>query len=200
MADFGTLESGTPLPPVSAHDLKRIRDLIQDPKGQPTVREVGSVGLSARMISETREPGADVIAVFFRAVLLQHLFQTGLLDDWREGNEPADLVFRGPYCRHGHLGGRMATPSDKAPEFLWSIGNFGQPAPSHSPQTPFVASVTCRSRTFTIPSRGQPHGPGSRVRRGASTCRSWHRKRFGGPSHRRHSAQTTASSLERARG
>ena len=94
MTDFGSLESGTPLPPVNANDLKRVWYLIQAHKGQPTEQDVGTVGFSARMISQPCEPGADVIAVFFRAVLLKHLFQTGLLDDWREGNEPTDPVFR----------------------------------------------------------------------------------------------------------
>jgi hypothetical protein len=46
------------------------------------------------MISQQCGPGADVDAVFFRVALLQHLFEAGLLNDWREENEPAALVFR----------------------------------------------------------------------------------------------------------
>jgi hypothetical protein len=58
--------------------------------------EVGAqrVGIAAPLIAEQCEAGANVVAVFFRAVLLQHLFQAGLLDDWREGSEPTDPVFR----------------------------------------------------------------------------------------------------------
>jgi hypothetical protein len=33
-------------------------------------------------------------AVFFRAALLQHLLESGMLNDWRERNEPAALVFQ----------------------------------------------------------------------------------------------------------
>ena len=95
MTDFGSLESGTPLPPVNAHDLKHVWYLVQRIAMDQTA-EVGaqSVGIAPPLIAEQCEPGADVIAVFFRAVLLQHLFQAGLLDDWREGNEPTDPVFR----------------------------------------------------------------------------------------------------------
>jgi hypothetical protein len=52
------------------------------------------IGIDAKIISRQCAPAADVKAVFFRAALLQHLFQSGLLDDWREGSEPAALVFQ----------------------------------------------------------------------------------------------------------
>ena len=95
MSGFGSLKSWTPLLPVNADDLKRVWYLVQRIAMDQTA-EVGaqSVGIAAPLIAEQCEPGADVIAVFFRAVLLQHLFQAGLLDDWREGNEPTDPVFR----------------------------------------------------------------------------------------------------------
>jgi hypothetical protein len=51
-------------------------------------------GIDAKIISQQCAPATDVNAVFFRAALLQRLFQSGLLDDWREGSEPAALVFR----------------------------------------------------------------------------------------------------------
>ena len=81
--------------PVNADDLKRVWYLVQRIAMYQTA-EVGaqSVGIAAPLIAEKCEAGADVIAVFFRAVLLQHVFQAGLLDDWRDGNEPADPVFR----------------------------------------------------------------------------------------------------------
>ena len=52
------------------------------------------MGISASLISGQYGPGADVNAIFFRAALLQHLFQSGLLNDWREGNEPSAVVFQ----------------------------------------------------------------------------------------------------------
>ena len=95
MTDFGPLESGTPLAPVTAHDLRRVWSLIQGMTGQLEQKGITEgLGFDARLISQHCEPGADVIAVFFRAALLQHFFQAGLLDDWREANELSDPVFR----------------------------------------------------------------------------------------------------------
>src|SRR5690349_18789279 len=95
MSGFGSLESGTPLLPVNANDLKRVWHLVRRIAMDQTAQAgAQSVGIAAPLIAEQCEPGVDVIAVFFRAVLLQHLFQAGLLDDWREGNEPSDPVFR----------------------------------------------------------------------------------------------------------
>ena len=84
------LHSDTPLGPVGADDLKRVWSLIRS-----VIADHGTgIGIDVRMISKQCGPGADANAVFFRAALLQHLFESGLLDDWREGNEPAALVFQ----------------------------------------------------------------------------------------------------------
>lgn len=88
--EIGPLESDTPLRPVGADDLKRVWSLI---RGVIADHGLG-VGIDAKMISQQCGPDADVNAVFFRAALLQHLFESGLLNDWREGNEPAPLVFQ----------------------------------------------------------------------------------------------------------
>jgi len=89
MTESGPPESGTPLPPVNADDLKRVWGLIRN-----MVVDYGFSGIDERMISRQCEAGVDVNAVFFRAALLLYLFQSGVLDDWSEGNEPADPVFR----------------------------------------------------------------------------------------------------------
>ena len=47
-----------------------------------------------RSDDQRRHGFSDVTAVFFRAALLLHLFQSGLLDDWRKDKEPAESVFR----------------------------------------------------------------------------------------------------------
>jgi hypothetical protein len=96
MSDFGSLESGKPLSPVNADDLKRVWYLIEQVAiDRPARGEAqGGVGIAARLIAQQCEAGADVIAVFFRVTLLQQLFQSGLLDKWREGNEPRDPVFQ----------------------------------------------------------------------------------------------------------
>ena len=84
------LESSTPLPSVNPDDLKRLWGLMRK-----AIADHGpGIGLDAGYISQQCDPGADVNAVFFRAALLQHLFESGLLDDWREGSEPKTLVFQ----------------------------------------------------------------------------------------------------------
>jgi hypothetical protein len=82
------LRSDTPLSPVVADELKRVWDLIR------SVIAGGGTGIASKLISEQCSPGADANAAFFRAALLQYLFDAGLLDDWREGNEPTALVFQ----------------------------------------------------------------------------------------------------------
>jgi hypothetical protein len=96
MSGFEHLKSGTPLPPVNVDDLTRGWDMVKRAAMDQTaeVGVQGSVGIAARLIAEQCEPGANVLAVFFRAALLQHLFQAGLLDEWRKGDRPSDSVFQ----------------------------------------------------------------------------------------------------------
>jgi hypothetical protein len=100
--DFGSLRStvdrlgfGKPLPPVNAEDLKRVWRLIQQVAiDRPDARGAqGGASIHLRLITEQCEAGADVFAVFFRASILQHLLQKGLLDKWSDGNELGDSVF-----------------------------------------------------------------------------------------------------------
>ena len=88
LMESGPLESDTPLRPVGADDLKRVWDLIRS-----LIADHGHGVIDERLISRCC-PDADVKAVFFRAALLRYLFESGLLNDWREGNEPAALVFQ----------------------------------------------------------------------------------------------------------
>ena len=94
MFDVGSLESGKPFPPVDHHDLERVWQLIHAPTRQSTDVATQPSSICERLISQHCEPGADSIALVFRAGLLEHLFQAGLLNDWCEGNQPTDLVFR----------------------------------------------------------------------------------------------------------
>jgi hypothetical protein len=90
VAETEPLEPDTPLRPVDAEDLARVWRLVQK-----VITDHGKgVGIDARMISQQCSPGVDVHAVFFRAALLQHLFESGLLNPWREGDEPASSVFQ----------------------------------------------------------------------------------------------------------
>jgi hypothetical protein len=90
VSESGSLESlleSRPLPPVNAEDLKRVWELMQRVKAEHGSHGVG-IAIDKRFISQQCDPSADVIAVFFRATLPQSLFQSGLLDHWREANEP----------------------------------------------------------------------------------------------------------------
>ena len=84
----GSLESDSRLRPVNADDLKRVWGLIRK------ITDHGAGGIGGNMVAQQCGPGADWNAVFFRAALLHHLFESGMLNDWRKGNEPAALVFQ----------------------------------------------------------------------------------------------------------
>src|ERR1051326_6253949 len=104
MNGFGSLRStvessfgfGKPLPPVNAEDLKRVWRLIQQCAiDRPDAGGAqGGTSIALRLIAQQCEAEADVLAVFFRASILQHLSQKGLLDKWRDGNEFGDSVFQ----------------------------------------------------------------------------------------------------------
>jgi len=70
--------------------LKRVWGLIRKIVADHGV----GVSIGKEMISQQCGPGADLNAVFFRAALLHQLFELGVLNDWREGNEPEALVFQ----------------------------------------------------------------------------------------------------------
>ena len=94
MSGFESLESGTPLPPVNADDLKRVWKMIQQVElAKP---EVGAqfTGIGVKLIAEQCKTSTDVLGVFFRAALIQCLFAHGFLDKWREGNGLSDPVFQ----------------------------------------------------------------------------------------------------------
>jgi len=51
------------------------------------------VGWDVSLINRQCSPG-DPLAVFFRVALLRPLLQSGLLDNWRDGDRPRDVVFQ----------------------------------------------------------------------------------------------------------
>lgn len=73
MTESGAFGSHTPLHCVNADDLKRVWGLIRKVVADHGV----GVGIDEGMISQQCDPGADLNAVFFRAALLQHLFESG---------------------------------------------------------------------------------------------------------------------------
>ena len=93
MLDFKSLSSGAPIPPVNASDLKRVWALTsEEPRRESAAG--GSVGWDVRLIADQCSQRADPLAVFFRAALLGPLLEGGLLDEWRKGDRPADVVFQ----------------------------------------------------------------------------------------------------------
>jgi hypothetical protein len=93
MLNFESLSSGKPVPAVEASDMKRVWELTSEasrPEGVPP----GSVGWGAHLIAAQCSQGADPLAVFFRVALLRPLLKSGLLDEWRDGDCPGDVVFQ----------------------------------------------------------------------------------------------------------
>lgn len=92
--DLRDLASDTPLAMVDPGDLRRVWHFTRAVQETAKAAEQpGSVGIDIRLIEKECQPGTDVMAVFFRAALIPGLFDQGLLDEWREGNEPGDAVF-----------------------------------------------------------------------------------------------------------
>jgi len=107
------LESGAPLPQVSADDLRRVWHLTRTLKAeacQATGKEASSVGIDARLIAGQCQPGADFQAVFFRGSVLQYMVQEGLLDEWTEGDTLKDSVFEVAASFQMKLGDRGFDP------------------------------------------------------------------------------------------
>ena len=88
MLDFESLQSGKPVPAVDAGDLKRVWEFTSE-----AVRH-GSGAVDVRLIIRQCNEGADPLAVFFRAALLSPLLDSDLLENWRDGNRPRDVVFQ----------------------------------------------------------------------------------------------------------
>ena len=74
-----------PVPNVDPEDIKRIWPLVTPLEG--------GVGIDNRVLAELCSPGANIIAVFARAMLIRAMIQDGRLNRWLEGNTPQDKVF-----------------------------------------------------------------------------------------------------------
>ena len=93
MLDFKSLQSGEPVPAADASDMKRVWELTSEALRRESA-EAGSVGWDIRLIAGQCGQGADPLAVWARVALLRALLQRGLLDDWRGGDRPYDVVFQ----------------------------------------------------------------------------------------------------------
>jgi len=93
MLDFESLSSGKPVPAVDASDVRRVWELTSKAP-RPEGAAPGSIGWDVRLIADQCSQGADPLAVCFRAALLKPLLESGLLDEWRYGDRPYDVVFQ----------------------------------------------------------------------------------------------------------
>src|SRR6266567_4139730 len=93
MLDFESLTSGKPVPVVDASDMRRVWELTSEAP-RPEGAAPGSVGWDVRVIAGQCSQGADPVAVFFRVALLRPLLESGLLEEWRDGERPHYLVFQ----------------------------------------------------------------------------------------------------------
>jgi hypothetical protein len=83
-----------PVPAVRAGDVRRVWSfLVQLAQQNRDTRSQGGVAVNMRLLADLCEPNANVLAVYFRAILVKALMQQGRLDRWREGNSLRDSVF-----------------------------------------------------------------------------------------------------------
>ncbi len=93
MLDSESLLSGKPVPPVGTSDVKRVWELTSEARsGERAPNE--SVGFCVRSIAGQCSQGADPLAVLVRVALLSPLLESGLLDEWRDGERPHHVVFQ----------------------------------------------------------------------------------------------------------
>lgn len=93
MLNFESLLSGNPVRAVDADDMKRVWEFTSE-GGPPKGATLGHVAFDIRLVASQCSEGADPLAVFFRAALLNPLLDGGLLKDWCDGGRPYDVVFQ----------------------------------------------------------------------------------------------------------
>ena len=73
--------------------MKRVWELTSEAARHKGARP-GSVGFNIGLVVSQCSEGADPLAVFFRVALLRTLVESGLLDNWRDGDRPHGVVFQ----------------------------------------------------------------------------------------------------------
>jgi len=83
---------GRPVPAVHVGDVKRVWSfLASEQPADPRVQRQASFNL--KLLAGLCDKNADVLAVWFRATLVEALRKEGRLERWREGNSLRDKVF-----------------------------------------------------------------------------------------------------------
>jgi hypothetical protein len=85
---------GRPVPGVRADDLRRVWSFLTSTQAPDTKAKQGSTtSVDLKLLADLCDPHANVLAVWFRAALIEILLREGLLDRWWEGNSLTDRVF-----------------------------------------------------------------------------------------------------------
>ena len=97
MANFSAWMAGKPIPPVEPGDLRAVREFIDRVRAEMpetnVTKQPSSIGISAKLLAEVCSPGANVMAVYARSILLDVLVGQGLLAPWQHGARLDDAVF-----------------------------------------------------------------------------------------------------------
>ena len=84
---------GRPVPAVRADDLRRIWSFLISMQTADTKAQEGSTSVSLKLLAGLCDPHANVLAVWFRAALIETLHREGRLDRWRQGDSLTERVF-----------------------------------------------------------------------------------------------------------
>src|SRR6266849_4262404 len=84
---------GRPVPGVRADDLRRVWSFLTSMQTADTKAHEGSTSVSLKLLAGLCDPHANVLAVWFRATLIEALLREGRLDRWRQGDSLTDRVF-----------------------------------------------------------------------------------------------------------
>jgi hypothetical protein len=84
------MNSGASAPAVEASDLRRMREILLEVKARSVDRQIGILldGLETEF-----SPGADLLALVLRSVVVQSFHEEGALAEWLQNGEPAPIVF-----------------------------------------------------------------------------------------------------------
>jgi hypothetical protein len=85
---------GRPVPAVRAEEVRRVWSFLASEQARhPRVHGGAVSSVSLKLLASLCDPNANVLAVWFRAALVEILLQQGRLDRWREGDSLRDKVF-----------------------------------------------------------------------------------------------------------
>jgi hypothetical protein len=82
---------GRPVPAVGAEDLRRVWTFLASERARGAYE--GGESIALKLLADICEANANVLAVWFRATLVEAVMQQRGSDRWREGKSLRDRVF-----------------------------------------------------------------------------------------------------------